>query len=151
MKASLETQSGPAFDARFDAQFDSQPQLGDSDSFARSAMTGVDTAARAGVVNRTHRVVRHRARVMQARRSRVRSLVVPLVICSVVLLFICLGLWIGLDQYQAAEIEDVASLAATEASRHFLVVLLWFLPVSLAMLAAVWFRRDRVRGSEAAR
>jgi hypothetical protein len=89
---------------------------------------------------------------MQERRSHVRDLVVPLIICSVLLLFICLGLWIGLDQYQAAEIQDVASLAATEASRHFLVVLLWFVPVSMAMLAAVWFRRrGNARGSEAPR
>jgi hypothetical protein len=109
-------------------------------------------AARAGVVNRTHRVVRQRAQVLQERRSRVRSLLLPLIICSMLLLLICLGLWIELDQYQAAEIQDVASLAANEASRHFLVVLLWFVPVSMATLAAVWFRRgDRVGDSGAQR
>jgi hypothetical protein len=129
-------------------QFDSPAQ----NDFVRSTLSGIHPVARAGVVNRTHRVVRQRAQVMQARRSRVRSLLVPLIICSVLLLFTCLGLWIGLDQYQAAEIQDVASLAATEASRHFLVVLLWFVPVSLAMLAAVWFRRGhRVGGSEVPR
>ena len=135
--------------ASFNPQLDSQQN--ESTVFAHSALGGIHPVARAGVVNRTHRVVRQRAKVMQQRRSRARSLVVPLVICSVVLLFTCLGLWIGLDQYQAAEIEDVASLAVTEASRHFLVVLLWFLPVSLAMLAAAWFHRARVRGSAAQR
>jgi hypothetical protein len=139
--------------APFDSHLEShvEPVLNDSAIFARTAMAGVDVGSRAGVVNRTHRVVRHRAKVMQARRSHVRSLMVPVIVCSVLLLFTCLGLWIGLDQYQAAEIQDVAVLAATEASRHFLVVLLWFVPVSLAMLAAVWFRRDRLRSSEASR
>jgi hypothetical protein len=119
---------------------------------ARKALSSVPMAARAGVVNRTHRVVRQRAQVLQERRSRVRSLLLPLIICSMLLLLICLGLWIELDQYQAAEIQDVASLAANEASRHFLVVLLWFVPVSMATLAAVWFRRgDRVGDSGAQR
>jgi hypothetical protein len=130
-------------------QFEPGPEAHDSANFARAALNGVGAAARGEIVNRTHRVVRHRAKLMQERRDHVRNLVVPLVICSVILLLICMGLWIGLDQYQAAEIEDVASLAATEASRHFLVVLLWFVPVSMAMLAAVWFRRGRTRGSGA--
>jgi hypothetical protein len=120
-------------------------------AFARGVLSSVQTAARAGVVNRTHRVVRQRANVMRERRDYVRSMLVPLILCSVLLLLICAGLWIGLDQYQAAEIEDVASLASTEASRHFLVVLLWFVPVSLAMLAAVWLHRGRSRGNEAQR
>jgi hypothetical protein len=135
--------------ASFNPQLDSQQN--ESTAFAQSELSGIHPVARAGVVNRTHRVVRQRANVLQARRSRVRTLVVPLIICSVVLLFTCLGLWIGIDQYQAAEIDDVASLAATEASRHFLVVLLWFVPVSMAMLAAAWFHRHRVGGSEVQR
>jgi cytochrome bd-type quinol oxidase subunit 1 len=132
--------------ASSNSQLDSLHQ-NEAIAFAQSELGGIHPVARAGVVNRTHRVVRERAKVMQARRSRVYSLVVPLIICSVLLLFICLGLWVGIDQYQAVEIDDVASLAATEASRHFLVVLLWFVPVSMAMLAAAWFHR-RVGGSE---
>jgi hypothetical protein len=122
--------------------------------FARTILkTAVPAAmgARAGAVNRTHRVVRQRASVMQARRKRVRGLMVPLVICSVLLLFTCAGLWIGLDQYQAAEIQDVGLLATTEASRHFLVVLLWFVPLSMALLAVAWFRRDRSASKGVAR
>jgi hypothetical protein len=139
-----------SFGQHFDPQLKLQAE--ESSSYARAALSGVDVAARAGVVNRTHRVVRERAKAMQERRSRAQGLLVPLIICSMVLLFICLGLWIGLDEYQAAEIQDGALLASNEASRHFLVVLLWFVPVSLAMLAAVWFRRgNRVGGSEAPR
>ena len=133
-------------------QFELGPEARDAATFAQAARSGMAVAARGEVVSRTHRVVRQRARVMQERRDHVRNLVVPLAICSVLLLLSCMGLWIGLDQYQAAEIQDVASLAATEASRHFLVVLLWFVPVSMAMLAAVWFhRRGGARGSEAPR
>ena len=48
--------------------FGSESQISDT---TFSIVAG--TAARAGVVNRTHRVVRQRAKVMQARRWRVPS------------------------------------------------------------------------------
>jgi hypothetical protein len=97
------------------------------------------------VVNRTHRVVRERATVIQARRSHARSLMVPLILCSALLILIGLAIWSGLYQYQAAEAAqaDVASLATTDPLNHFIVVLLWFVPVSLALLGAVLFRRSR--------
>ena len=128
------------FDPRFESQAD------DSEVFARTALSSINAAARSGVVNRTHRVVRQRARVMQARRSHLRSLWVPLIVCSVLLILTCLAVWTGLYQYQAAEAAeavqaDVAALAANDANNQFLVVLLWFVPVSLAVLATVWFRR----------
>ena len=68
-----------------------------------TAVSGVDTVARAGVVNRTHRVVRERAKVMQARRSHMRSLMVPLILCSVLLILTVVAVWSGLYQYQATE------------------------------------------------
>jgi hypothetical protein len=54
--------------------------------------------------------------------------------------------WTGLYQYQAAEAAelvqaDVVALAASDANNHFLVVLLWFVPVSIALLGTIWFRR----------
>jgi len=49
-----------SFDPQFDSQFNSLP--GDSAALAYSAQGGVDLGARACVVNRTHRVVRERAR-----------------------------------------------------------------------------------------
>jgi hypothetical protein len=125
---------------QFDPQFESRAD--DSESFARAALSSVSTAARAGVVNRTHRVVRQRAKVMQARRSQVRSLMVPLIVCSALLILTGLAVWTGLDQYQAAEAvqADVAALAANDANNQFLVVLLWFVPVSIVLLGAIWFR-----------
>jgi hypothetical protein len=108
---------------------------------------------RADVVNRTHRVVRQRARLMQARRSQLRGLMVPLIICSAFLILTGFAVWSGLYQYQAADAmsevqADVAAIATNDANDQYLVVLLWFVPVSLAVLGTVWFRRTRNGGHE---
>ena len=140
-----------SFEAQFDSQLNSLPD--DSAALACSEQDGVGLGARACVVNRTHRVVRERATVMQARRSHARSLMVPLAICSVLLILIGLAIWTGMYQYQAAEAvqADVTALATTDSTNHFVVVLLWFVPVSLALLAAVWFRRSRHNSNDEAR
>ena len=56
-----------------------------------SNLARTNTAARAVVVNRTHRVVREQALEMQQNKQRSRSLWVPLGICSTLLLVMCLG------------------------------------------------------------
>ena len=124
---------------------DPQLQTNDTADFARGAMRSMSTGARAGVVNRTHRVVRERARAMQEKRSRDRSLMLPLVLCSVLLLLTAFAIWSGLYQYQAAEAvqADVAALTAADTTNHFLLVMLWFVPVSIALMATVWVRRSR--------
>jgi type VI protein secretion system component VasK len=142
----------PALDSKFldskflDSTLDSPFQPSDRADFARNALR-VPLAARAGVVNRTHRVIRERAKVMQERRSRTRSLMAPLLVSSVLLLLIGLAVWTGLYQYPAEATEavqaDVAALAASDANNQFLVVLLWFVPVSMAVLATVLYRRTR--------
>jgi hypothetical protein len=122
----------------FEAQVD--------DSVARMALGSVDMTARAGVVNRTHRVVRQRAKAMQARRSRARGLLVPMIICSALLLLMVFAMWSGLYQNPAiADLlqTDVAALAAMDASNHYMVALLWFVPAGLAVLATVLYRRTR--------
>jgi hypothetical protein len=116
------------------------------DSVARMALSSVDMSARAGVVNRTHRVVRQRAKVMQARRSRARGMVAPMIICSALLLLIAFAMWSGLYQNPViaeALQTDVAALAAMDATNHYMVALLWFVPACLAVLATVLYRRTR--------
>jgi hypothetical protein len=137
----------PSFEPQFDSQFDSLPD--DSAALAYSARDGVALGARSCVVNRTHRVVRERATAMQAQRSRARSLMAPLAICSFLLILTCFAIWTGMYQYQAVEAAqaDVTSLATADTTNHFVVVLLWFVPVTLAVLAAVWYLRRR-SGSE---
>ena len=128
-------------------KLDPQVEPGGDDSavFARTALRSVDTAARIGVVNRTHRVVRQKAKSMRARRSYVRSLMVPLAISSVLLLLACFAVWSGLYQYEATEAAEAvqADVAALDANNHLLVILLWFVPVTLALLGAMLFRFRR--------
>jgi protein-S-isoprenylcysteine O-methyltransferase Ste14 len=123
---------------------DEQISERDANLFARSAMAGMNTSARSSTVNRTHRVVRERAQVMAAQRDRARSLWVPMVVCSALVLIICTAVWSVLDQYEATP------TGVPDSSDQFLVLGLWFFPVSMALLAMVWFRRTRKRsGSEA--
>lgn len=118
----------------------------EADMLARSAMLGVSSAARSGMVNRTHRVVRERARTMQANRSRMRGLLLPMVLCSTLMIFLFTAFWMVVEQYETAAAE------ASAHSHHFFMLLLWFLPVSVALVAMVWFRRSRnVSDSEAIR
>ncbi len=130
-------------------------KVSDSGVFARNALRTVPVVARSGVVNRTHRVVRERAKVMQEKRSRDRSLMLPLLLCSVLLILTVFAVWTGLYEYQAAEAaeavqSDLTALAATDANNHLLVVVLWFVPVSLALLATIWFRRSRSNADDEA-
>ncbi len=109
--------------------------------FARAALPEMNTSARASTVNRTHRVVRERAKILQARRSRVRSLWIPLTMCSALLLMICYAVWTVLDGY------EITPMGIPDSSDQFLVLLLWFFPVSMALLLMVWFRRMRGKRS----
>jgi hypothetical protein len=111
----------------------------DSGSVARAVLADRSAPARASVVNRTHRVVRERAKSMAARRSRFRSLWIPLAICSSLLIIICTAVWTALDAY------DVTPSGVPDASNQFLVLCLWFLPVSMALLAVALFQRARKR------
>jgi hypothetical protein len=111
----------------------------DRDALKRAGLAGANTAARASVVNRTHRVVRERARTMAARQSKMRSLWIPLAVCSSLLVIICTAVWSALDAYEATP------NGVPDASNQFLVLCLWFLPVSMALLAVVLFQRARKR------
>jgi hypothetical protein len=116
----------------------------DSRALVRAAMAGLSAPARASLVNRTHRVVRERARSIAAHRSRIRSLWIPLAVCSSLLIILSTAVWSILDQY------DVSPTGLPDASNQFLVLLMWFLPVSMALLALVLFRRARKRGDREA-
>jgi hypothetical protein len=74
---------------------------------------------------------------MQARRSKVRSLWIPMLVCSALVIILCTGVWTILDEY------ELVPTGIPDASQQILVLLLWFLPLSAALLAMVWFRRTR--------
>lgn len=97
----------------------------------------INAAAQASRVNRTHRVVRERAKLIQARRSRVRSLWIPMTVCSALMVIFCSAIWSVLDEY------ELAPIGIPDSRYQIFVLLLWFFPVSASLLGMVWFRRSR--------
>ena len=100
--------------------------------------------ARGVVVNRTHRVVREQALTMREQRSKSRSLWVPLAISSILMLMICYAIWGMLDGY------DLTPNGIPDASDQLMILLLWSLPVTAAILGMVWFKRTRTRSDSEA-
>jgi hypothetical protein len=122
----------------------------DSHTFARMALGNFNASARSSVVNRTHRIVRERAKSIAVRRSQVRSLWIPLAVCSSLLVILSTAIWSLLEQYDITA-NDISPTGVPDSSNQFIVLLMWFLPVSMALLALVMFRRARKRAdSEAA-
>lgn len=97
------------------------------------------TFTTATVINRTHRVIRERAEILQARRSRQRSLWIPLAVCAALVVMSSHSIWSLLVQYEHSP------TGIPDASGQIFVFLLWFLPVTAALLAAVLLRKTRSR------
>lgn len=120
-----------------------QPGANPHESIAAARLHG---AARAQIVNRTHRVVREQALAMRDQRKRSRSLWAPLVICSSLMAIILYAAWGMLDGY------DLIPTSVPDASDQLFLLLLWSLPVTAIVLGLVWFRRGRNRaGNEVTR
>jgi hypothetical protein len=98
-------------------------------------------AARAQVVNRTHRVVREQALVMREQQSRRRSLWAPLLICSSMMMIICYAIWGMMDGY------DITPTGIPDASDQMMILLMWSLPVTAFVLGLVWIKRGRNRAN----
>ncbi len=101
------------------------------------AQTASSMAARVQLVNRTHRIVRERAQNLKSQRSRGRSLWIPMAICGAFLMILCTAIWSLLDQY------DLTPNGVPDASSQIFIFLLWFFPVSAAILALAWAHRTR--------
>jgi H+/Cl- antiporter ClcA len=95
------------------------------------------TTVRASVVNRTHRVVRERARVMQAQRNFNRSLFAPILIASSLIIMIVCACWFMFDEY------EIFADATTDARFHLPILLIWFLPLTGALLIVALVRRAK--------
>ncbi len=96
---------------------------------------GASTAARVELVNRTHRIVRERAQALKSQRSLGRSLWIPMAISAAFVLILSTAIWSLLDQY------DLAPTGIPDASSQIFIFLVWFFPVSAAILALAWARR----------
>lgn len=105
----------------------------------REALLNQPTAAPAALVNRTRRVVSERAHDLQHRRRALKVLAIPLTVCAAFVLMSSHAVWSLLDQY------EISPTGIPDASDQMLVFLLWFLPVTAALLAAAWSRRTSSR------
>jgi hypothetical protein len=97
-------------------------------------------AASATMVNRTHRVIRERARSLQARKSALRSLWVPLAVSAGLLIAAVFAMWDVLDQGVLGQYES-GPVGLPDASQQIFVLLMWCLLISAAVFAIVLFRR----------
>jgi hypothetical protein len=104
----------------------------------RRRSSGLNAAASADVVNRTHRIVHQRAKNIQARRSKMRSLWIPLSVSTGMLVMLSFALWNAFEEY------EVSPAGMPEASQT-LVLMMWCFPITALLLAVVWFRRSGVR------
>lgn len=93
--------------------------------------------ASASMVNRTHRIVRERAILLQQRKSKERSLWIPLAVSGGLLSLLCFAVWSIFEQNEATP------NGVPDASSQMFVFLMWCLPVSIAVLGVVWYRRNQ--------
>ena len=81
----------------------------------------------------------------RAAASAARSLWVPLAISSVLLPLFCYATWAVLDGY------DLTPNGLPDASDQLMIMLMWMIPVTLLVVAVVWYKRTRVDGHEVSR
>jgi protein-S-isoprenylcysteine O-methyltransferase Ste14 len=118
-------------------------EMGAADrEIAREMRGALHVAARSSLVNRTRRVVRARAEQMSARRNKMRSLWAPMAVYASMIVILVSAVWTLLDQYDEMELTG-----APDSSYQYIILLLWFLPVSGALLGMVWFRRNQSKRS----
>ena len=89
---------------------------------------------------------------MQSKRNSARELVVPLLVCSVLLLMMSYALWTVLAG-GTTTLEEFRQEAGKLLGGHLMdtdgplsVLFFWFLPVSAVALGTVLFRRSRGHG-----
>lgn len=106
-------------------------------------LTPFSAMASAVIVNRTHRVIRERAKSIEVRRNAFRSLWIPLAISGGLLVVLICAIWSILDQY------ELTPTGMPDANQQMLVLTMWCLPLSVVLLAGLWFRRGGSNGFKA--
>lgn len=110
-----------------------------------TALQGIRVTADSALVSRTQRVVRERALAMQAQSRRTRDIWLACAICSALLIMMTHSVWSGLMQYDANAEALLNTADVLDSSAQLLVMVMWFLPVSAAVVAMVVFKRNRNR------
>lgn len=108
----------------------------------RLSGTLLNASASAAAVNRTHRVVRERAKTLQEQKRRVRSLWFPLIVSFGFLASILFAVWSMLDE------SEMLADGIPDASQNMLMLALWCIPLSIILLVVVWFRRASANSND---
>jgi hypothetical protein len=117
-----------------------ESELNQAERSAQTATAGMNAAASAALVNRTHRVIRERADKMRDQRNKVRSLWIPLSVSAALLMTLACALWTAFEDFEG-------SSAGLPNTSGMVVVLVWSVPISAMILAVTWSRRASA-GSE---
>jgi predicted nucleic acid-binding Zn ribbon protein len=104
-----------------------------------------NAGASAAAINRTHRVVRERAKTMQEQKRRVRSLWIPLIVSFGFLASILFAVWSVLDE------SELLTNGIPDSSQNMMMLALWCIPLSVIVLVVVGFRRASANSSEGSR
>lgn len=110
----------------------------------RTESIGAIEAAPSAMVNRTHRVIGERARAMRARRSKTRSLWIPLTVSAGLLGALTVAVWSVLAQYEATP------NGLPDSGQQMWVLMMWCLPLSVVLLAVVCLRSESTRSRKEA-
>ena len=109
---------------------------GEAASTFRQASASANLSAPSALVNRTHRIVRQRASGIQEQRRRTRGLWAPMAVSFGLLALLLTAVWSLLDE------SEFLPAGLPDAAQQMLVLSLWFLPLSAAVLAVVLLRRS---------
>ncbi len=105
----------------------------------------LNAGASAAAVNRTHRVVRERAKTLAEQKRRVRSLWFPLLVSFGFLVSILFAVWSILDE------SELTTNGIPDSSQNMMMLALWCIPLSVIVLVVVWFRRASANSNDGSR
>jgi hypothetical protein len=105
----------------------------------------MNAGASAAAINRTHRVVRERAKSLQEQKRRVRSLWTPLIVSFGFLASILFAVWSVLDE------SELFTDGFPDSSQNMMMLALWCIPLSVLVLVVVWFRRAGANSNDGSR
>ena len=105
----------------------------------------LNTGSSAAAINRTHRVVRERAKTLQEQKRRVRSLWIPLTVSFGFLVSILFAVWSVLDESEAF------TDGIPDSTQQMMMLALWCIPLSVIVLVVVWFRRASANSNDGSR
>jgi predicted nucleic acid-binding Zn ribbon protein len=105
----------------------------------------LNAGSSSAAINRTHRVVRERAKTLQEQKRRVRSLWIPLIVSFGFLASILFAVWSVLDE------SEMFTDGIPDSSQNMMMLALWCVPLSVIVLVVVWFRRASANSNNGSR